>query len=199
MDTHRFLFCALLLTSTVTADIYVDWKIVPPPNSNTVNLDNLGQAAAAQGATGIVSVDKNVVEKLTAEMCQPGTYSQIIGTDQLCIPCPAGTASPAYGASDPSTCLPCATGAYSRAQASVCTDCVADTFSVTLKATVPDVCLQCPPESTSPSRSSSVEMCICDEGTFLSENVMRAFPYDAVPVEMSLLGVTGIDIPHVTC
>jgi hypothetical protein len=196
MRTIFLMLCAATLTA---AQIQVNWSILPPANQPTIDLSNLGQAAAAQGATGIVSVQKTVEEQLSATQCQRGTYSQKSGTSQICVPCPAGTASAATGASDPSTCVPCPTGAYSSQGASACTDCVADTFSVTVRATNPGVCRQCPPDSTSPARSSNVDMCICDPGNFLSDNVMRAFPYDAVPVEMSLVGATGIDIPHVTC
>ena len=194
------LMCSLLAT-TVSGDIQVQWSIIPPPNSSTVDLSNLGQAAAAQGATGIVNVIQSVDTQLTAEQCQPGTYSQRTSTTspQQCIACPAGTFSAAVGASDPSTCVPCVTGAYSAARSSACTDCVADTFSVTRRAADSSVCLQCPPDATSPSRSSSVEMCICDQGNFLSDNIMKAFPYDAIPIDMSLSGIASIDVPHVTC
>lgn len=201
---HSTAICLLLCSSFMvmtTAQIQVDWSIIPPPNNPTIDLSNLSQEAANQGATGIVNVVKTEETQLSAEQCQPGTYSQKSSASaaQTCVPCPAGTASPVVGASDPSTCIPCVTGAWSYAKSSACTDCVADTFSVTVRATAPGVCLQCPPDATSPVRSSNVDMCICDPGNFLSENVMRAFPYDAVPVEMSLVGVTGIDIPHVTC
>jgi hypothetical protein len=196
MRTIFLLLCTAALTA---AQIQVNWSILPPANKPAVDLSNIGQAAAAQGATGIVSVQQTEEKQLSAQQCQPGTYSQRSGASQSCTPCPAGTASTAVGASDPSTCIPCATGAYSATGSSVCTDCIADTFSVTVRATNPGVCLQCPPDATSPTRSSNVDMCICDPGNFLSDNVMRAFPYDAVPVEMSLVGATGIDIPHVTC
>jgi len=195
----RLLLCSFI--TITTAQIQVDWSIQPTSGQTIGDLSNLGQEAAAQGATGIVSVVKTDETQLTAQQCQPGTYSQKTSATaaQTCVPCPAGTASTAVGASDPSTCIPCTTGAWSYASSSVCTDCVADTFSVTVRATAPNACLQCPPDATSPTRSSNVDMCICDPGNFLSDNVMRAFPYDAVPVEMSLMGVTGIDIPHVTC
>ena len=192
------LFALFALTA---AQIQVDWSIIPPANQATVDLSNLGQAAANQGATGIVSVDKAIETQLSAEMCQPGTYSKKTSATaaQICVACPAGTASAVRGASDPSTCIPCSTGAWSLEKSSACTDCVADTFSVTVRATVPDVCLQCPPSSNSPAHSSSVDMCICEEGQFVSENIMRHFPYDSVPVEMSLVGVTALDTPHITC
>ena len=195
-----FLTVCALITLT-TAQIQVDWTIVPPANQNTVDLSNLGQAAANQGATGLVSVDKTVDTQLTAEMCQPGTYSKKTSADaaQICVPCPAGTASAARGASDPSTCIPCATGTWSAEKSSACTDCGTNTFSITAQGTAPDVCMQCPPSTTSPVRSSSVDMYTCDDGTFLTDNIIRHFPYDSVPVEMSLVGVAAINTPHVTC
>jgi hypothetical protein len=59
--------------------------------------------------------------------------------------------------------------------------------------------MQCPPDSTSPVRSSNVDMCICDNGNFLSDNIMNVLPYDTVSIDMSVVGVTAIDIHHVTC
>lgn len=196
---HILLLCTFFVATN--ADIQVEWSIIPPPNSSTIDLSNLAQAAAAQGATGILNVIQSVDTQLTAEQCQPGTYSQRTSTTspQQCVACPAGTFSAAVGASDPSTCIPCAVGAYSAESSSACTDCVADTFSVTRRAADSSVCLQCPPDATSPSRSSSVEMCICDQGNFLSDNVMKAFPYDAIPIDMSLVGIGSMDVPHVTC
>jgi hypothetical protein len=193
------LMCSV--ATLTTAQIQVDWSIVPPPNQNTVDLSNLGQEAANQGATGLVSVDKTVETQLTANMCQPGTYSKKTSATaaQICVPCPAGTASKALGASDPSTCIPCVTGAWSHEGSSACTDCISDTFSVTVRASTPDVCMQCPPASTSPAQSSSVDMCTCDDGNFFSDNIMKVLPYDSVSIDISLAGVAALDTPHVTC
>jgi hypothetical protein len=201
MHPMAILMLACSIATLTTAQIQVDWSIIPPPNQNTIDLSNLGQEAANQGATGIVSVDKIEETQLTASMCQPGTYSKKTSATaaQICVPCPAGTASATVGASDPSTCIPCLGGAWSNEQSSACTDCADDKFSVTVRATTPDVCMQCPPDSTSPARSSNVDMCICDNGNFLSDNIMKVLPYDTVSIDMSVVGVTAIDIPHVTC
>ena len=201
MHPMAILLLMCSVATLTTAQIQVDWSIVPPPNQNTVDLSNLGQEAANQGATGLVSVDKTVETQLTASLCQPGTYSKKTSDTaaQICVPCPAGTASVTVGASDPSTCIPCVTGAWSQGGASACTNCIDDTFSVTVRASTPDVCMQCPPDSTSPAKSSSIDMCTCDDGYWFSDNIMKVVTYDSVSIDISLAGVTAIDTPHVTC
>ena len=201
----RATFIMLLLPSLAYAQIAVDVQISAnglgqPP---TLDLNNLNQ----QGVNGISGVVPGTVDTiLVAEQCGQGTFSGIEAEtgSQVCIPCPAGTASPVFGASDPSTCHPCSTGAYAALQSSACTNCNANTFSVTPMASSVGSCLACPPHTTSNSVSDSVEDCVCNPGYFLSDNVIsiaNGLTYDYIPPGISdslqFKSAVSIDVVHV--
>lgn len=193
----------LLFIAHAAAQIAVNVQILPDPTilPSPIDPSVLGSIAANQGVTGFSGVISQTIDtQLVAELCQPGTYSALVpGAGQTCVACPAGTASPASGASDPSACRACPIGAYALTGASACTDCPANTFSVTSRAGSRDVCLACPSNTTSPARSDSIDKCVCVNGFFQSQNLMAAIPYDAVPLALPFGNVLPVNRAHVTC
>lgn len=194
-----FLMCATHAAAQIAVNVQIlpDPTILPSPIDPTV----LGSIAANQGVTGFSGVISQTVDtQLVAELCTPGTYSAVVpGTGQVCLSCPAGTASPTSGASDPSACRSCPTGTYALTGASACTDCPVNTFSVTPMAATPAACLACPNNTTSPARSDSIDKCVCVNGFFNSQNLMDATPYDAIPLALPFGNVASINSAHVTC
>ena len=197
----------MLAASSINAQITVNVQILPSDPSApppVLDLSTLVNSGGAQVLTGFPGVNSGTVDvQLYAQMCTPGTYSQQSGS---CIPCPAGTASSASGASDPSTCIPCPTGSYAAAGSSVCIDCVANTFSVIPLAPDITVCQACPPQTTSGVVSDNVDQCICNSGYFLSDNILsvsNGLTYDAVSQgvanTLAFISLVSIDVPHVTC
>ncbi len=204
----RPLFVALALAClhSGAAQIAVEVQILPDPSLPPVSLDPtaLGNIAASQGIAGFSGVLSQTVDtQLVAERCPKGTYSSLQTVNQVssqvCVSCPAGTASDVDGASDPSTCSPCATGSYALSGASACTDCPANTFSVTPQAPGPSSCIACPLNTTSPARSDSIDKCVCNGGYFASQNLLNALPYAAVPLALPFTNAAPIDYAHVTC
>ena len=196
----------LALAANSHAQIAVQVQILPDPTKPPVSLDPsaLSAIAANQGIAGFSGVLSQTVDtQLVAEQCPPGTYSALQTVNQVatqvCVSCPAGTASSVSGASDPSTCVACVTGAYALVGASACTDCPANTFSVTPQAPGPAACIACPRNTTSPARSDSVDKCVCNNGFFTSQNVLSALPYDAVPLSLPFVNAAPINYAHATC
>jgi hypothetical protein len=192
------LYCA----SVAFGQITVDFKILPNAGQNvTIDPGTLANYVKQSGSVIQFSgISQTVDTFLSAQQCPTGTFSSVTSTGaQTCEKCPAGTASPTLGASSIAACLPCSTGSFSLEQASVCTDCTVNTFSVTPAAPSQTYCMKCPQNTTSPVHSSAVEMCVCNPGFFLSDNVMNAYPYDAVPITMPLTGIMSINVPHVSC
>jgi hypothetical protein len=198
-----------LTLHSINAQITVDVQILPDPNNinsppPVLNLDTLVSNGGSQGLTGFQGVNAGTVDvQLYAQMCAPGTYSQLSGA---CIPCPAGTASATNGASDPSTCIPCPTGAYASAGSSVCTDCRPNTFSVVPLAPDITVCQTCPIYTSSNAESDNVDQCVCNSGYFLSDNILsvsNGLTYDAVSQgianTLAFSSLVSIDVAHVTC
>ena len=194
---------------SVNAQITVNVQISPDPNNlnappPVLDLNTLVTGGNQQGLTGFQGVSSGTVDvQLVAQMCGPGTYSQLSGS---CLPCPAGTASAASGASDPSTCIPCPTGAYASAGSSVCVDCRPNTFSVVPLAPDITVCQACPVQSSSNAESDNVDQCVCNSGFFLSDNILsvsNGLTYDDVSQGISntlaFSSLVSIDVAHVTC
>lgn len=199
----KSLLCVMLVffvPHRSTAQLAVEVDIKPDPSKPTLVLDP-SQFAGVNSFSGIMS--QTVDTELVAEKCTPGTYSSTLIVDgintQTCVPCAAGTASAVSGASDASTCVPCITGSFSFSGSSSCTDCPANTFSVTPQATGPTACLSCPANTTAPARSDNVDKCVCVNSYFPSTNLLNAYPYDAVPIVLSLSGAASINYAHVTC
>ena len=200
---------ALLLqpASSQFADIQIEINPDPDSPTPTVNITNLQTAAKNVGInTGILNMMPQTVDtQLQAELCGPGTYSQMstgqfINTNQ-CVKCPNGTASAVSGASDPSTCVPCPTGAYSWQGASACIDCAANTFSVTPQAPNSSACIACPPNTNALPGSDAIEKCQCNTAFFLSDNILtvNALTYDTIATAIPFGDVAPINTPHVTC
>ena len=190
-----------LFVQSNAQQLVIQVNISSPNGANTtIDQGKLNSVASSQGAGAIIaSVSQSVDTQLTAQQCQQGTYSQTVNSAQTCVNCAAGTASSAVGASDSSTCVPCTTGSFSLEKSATCTDCGVNTFSVTPAGPSPSVCLQCPPYTTSPTHSSSVDSCVCNAGFFQSDNVLKAFPYDYVPISIDFSGAFSINFPHVSC
>ena len=199
---HPFVIFWLCCVSSALGQITVDFKILPSTDQNvTIDPSTLSNYIKQSGSVIQFSgISQTVDTLLSAQQCPTGTFSSVTSTGaQTCQKCPAGTASPVLGASSIATCIPCSTGSFSLEQASVCTDCTVNTFSVTPAAPSQTYCMKCPQNTTSPVHSSAVEMCVCNPGFFLSDNVMNAYPYDAVPITMPLTGIVSINVPHVSC
>ena len=173
----------------------------------SLSMDAINQAAAAQQIQGIQGVQPQTVEtELTVEQCPTGTYSsaQQIGdiVTQVCVHCPAGTASTTAGASDPSACVLCPTGSYAAMGASTCTKCPANTFSVTPQAADASTCIACPANTTSLAGADAVEKCICNPTFFPSYNILSAqnnLNYDTTATTLSFAGALPINFAHVSC
>jgi hypothetical protein len=199
---RQLILCLLYCVATALGQITVDFKILPGPDQNvTIDPNTLANYVKQSGSVIQFSgMSQKVDTFLSAQQCPTGTFSAVTPTGaQTCEKCPAGTASPTLGASSIAACIPCSTGTFSLEQASVCTDCTVNTFSVTPAAPSREFCMRCPTNTTSPVRSSAIEMCVCDPGFFLSDNLMHAYPYDAVPITMPLTGIMSINVPHVSC
>ena len=194
----------LLLVHRTHGQVSVQFEIKKPPgsqNTTTIDAQALSDHVQNAGATIQISgISQTVDIFLNAQECPTGTYSETSPDgSQVCQKCPAGTASASTGVSSIAACIPCSTGSFSLEKASQCTDCVANTFSFTQAAPAPSYCLRCPQNTTSPVHSGSVQMCICDPGFFLSDNLMNAYPYDAAPIILPLVGISSINVPHVSC
>ena len=188
----RFLFLAPFMLAIVTGQLNLEVKIEGNNNTNVntqtlsdqLVVNNLGQVQIITDSSSVLIVDK----------CAKGTFSKD-GT--ACINCPAGTASPVEGASNPMTCSACVTGAFSGTASSVCTDCPINTFSTAYMASSVVQCLVCPPHATSPTQSNQVQDCVCDSGYFMSDNILT--PFDSILAPLGFEGAASINIPHVIC
>ena len=179
-----------LLTPYATAQfLNIDVKIEGTDTLPSVNTQTLASAVPVH------SISSEADTILFVEKCGKGTYSNKDGN--MCLDCPAGTASAAEGASNPMTCNACSTGAFSAAASSVCTDCPINTFSTTYMASNQTQCLVCPPHSTSPTHSNQVQDCVCDSGFFMSDNILT--PFDSILTPLGFEGALSINIPHVIC
>ena len=198
---------SLQFTHSQFADVQIN--ILPSADAPTpvVNITNLENAATEQKLVGnfLNVLPQTVDTSLQAELCGPGTFSQM-STGQLlntqqCVKCPNGTASPVSGASDPSTCAPCPIGTYSWSGAAVCINCAANTFSVTPQAPNANVCVACPPNTASLPGSSAIENCLCNTAYFLSDNILTVndITYDSIAISMPFTNAASIDMAHVTC
>ena len=76
----------------------------------------------------------------TCDQCQGGYWSP--GDSEICIACPAGSASPFLGAVSAGTCSTCGVGFYAESGASLCRPCAAGTTSLVIGASS---CSPCQP------------------------------------------------------
>jgi len=74
--------------------------------------------------------------------------------------CAAGTASPTAGATDRSSCVPCAPGSYAYNASSTCSLCPTGTYHPLPSAPSLSSCEPCPADTVSPSGSTSSSACL---------------------------------------
>lgn len=156
---------------------------------NTLSAE-LSQANLTQGYIQAITQ-----EELVVDICSTGTFSSPNGG--ACENCPAGTASPVEGAFNDMTCAACHAGTFSGEASSTCTNCPANTFSTQYKASDVTQCIACPSDTTSSEGSGNVRSCVCNNGFFVSNNLLSAF--DGVVTSLGFEGAVSIDVPHVVC
>jgi hypothetical protein len=188
---------SLLAVLTVLAavpthqQIAVDLDVVSDNLINTIQLvAEFNQAHLLPG-----TVTQTIDEEILVDICTPGTYSYAGAS--ACTLCPGGTSSPIEGAKNAMTCHACSAGTWATDGSSACANCVANTFSTIYMASNYTQCTNCPPHSTSPSGSSQVQACVCDNGYFMSNNLLTAF--DGILTTLGFEGASGINVPHVVC
>lgn len=159
---------------------------------NTTLTDNLSpelqQANLTQGY-----VESITQKELIVTLCGKGTFSN----NAACVDCPSGTASPTEGASNDMTCAACSAGTFAATASSACTNCPTNTFSTTYKASASTQCTNCPSDTTSTTGSDNVRSCVCNNGLFVSNNLVTSF--DGITASLGFEGAAGINVAHVIC
>jgi hypothetical protein len=180
---------ALIHPSVQQINVNVEIDTVNGSSTLTSNLSpELQQANLTQGYVQSITNTELIVE-----ICPTGTFSN----NAQCVNCPAGTASPVQGASNDMTCAACNAGTFAAAKSSACTNCQANTFSATYKASSSAQCLSCPQSTTSIAGSDNVRSCVCNNGLFVSNNLVPAF--DGVSLSLGFEGAAGVNLAHVVC
>ena len=95
----------------------------------------------------------------TCDQCQGGYWSP--GDSEICIACPAGSASPFLGAVSAGTCSTCGVGFYAESGASLCSPCAAGTTSLVIGASS---CSPCQPGYW--ASAGGTECVACRNGTY---------------------------------
>lgn len=162
---------------------------------NTTLEDNALSAELSLANLSQAYIQSITQEELVVDICSKGTFSSPTGG--VCINCPVGTASPIEGASNDMTCSGCSAGTFAAEKSSTCTDCPANTFSPQYKASSITQCIACPPDTTSTSASDNVRSCVCNNGFFVSNNIISGF--DGIVTALGFDGATSINLPHVVC
>lgn len=183
------LIFALADLSVQQININVDIDTI---SGNTTLLSNLSPELQQANLTqGYVQSITNT--ELIVEICPTGTFSNAA----QCVDCPSGTASPVQGASNDMTCAACNAGTFAASKSSACTNCPTNTFSTTYKAGVSSQCLSCPTSTTSNTGSDNVRSCVCNNGLFVSNNLVSSF--DGIASSLGFEGAAGINLAHVVC
>ena len=172
----------------------LDVKVEIATDNTTDLFSNLG--VELSGANLSQAIIKSITqEELSVEICQTGTFSS---QDRgLCTNCPAGTASPVEGAINDMTCAACSAGKFASIASSACTNCPTNSFSPTYKAASVAQCLSCPTDTASTPGSNNVRSCVCNNGLFVSNNLVSAF--DGIIAALGFDGAVSINLPHVIC
>ena len=194
---HRVLFLSIALFALIhpsVQQVNIEVEITANNTNTTLGQDDLNLELAQANLTAgyIQSV---TVQELVVDICHAGTFSPPGGGE--CADCPSGTASTAEGASNDMTCAACSAGSFAATASSVCTNCPANTFSHTYKAASSAQCLTCPSDTTSTSGSNNVRSCVCNDGLFVSNNLVA--PFDGIIASLGFEGAASISVPHVVC
>ena len=194
---HRITLLSIALFALIPQSVQqvnIDVAIEADPKNITFNEGSLNlELAEANLTKGFIQ--SIAVQELFVDICHAGTFS---GPDMAsCIDCPSGTASAAEGASNDMTCAACNAGSFAATASSVCTNCPANTFSPTYKAGSITQCLSCPPDTTSTTASNNVRSCVCNNGLFVSNNLVSSF--DGIIASLGFEGAAAISVPHVMC
>ena len=172
--------------------VAVDLNIISDTPISTIQLSaELTQAHLQQQVT----ITQSINEEILVDICTPGTYSYAGAS--ACTLCPSGTSSPVEGAVNAMTCHACSAGTWAADGSSSCANCIANTFSTIYMASNYTQCTNCPPHSTSPTGSSQVQACVCDNGYFMSNNLLTAF--DGILTTLGFESASGINVPHIIC
>ena len=164
-------------------------------NKNSTILSNKLSAELTNIHLQQVTITQSIDEAILVDICTPGTYSYAGAS--ACTLCPGGTSSPIEGAQNAMTCHSCSAGTWAANGAPACINCGANTFSTTYMASNFTTCINCPPHSTSPAGSSQVQACVCDNGYFMSNNLLTAF--DGILTTLGFDSASGINVPHIVC
>jgi hypothetical protein len=194
---HRVLLLGLALLALMhpsTQQVNINVEIAADPDNVTLEETKLN-VDLQQANLSAAYIQSITVQELLVDICHAGTFSPPSGGS--CIDCPSGTASTAEGASNDMTCAACSAGSFAATASSVCTDCPANTFSPTYKAASIAQCLTCPPDTTSTSGSNNVRSCVCNNGLFVSNNLVA--PFDGIIASLGFEGAASISLPHVVC
>ena len=162
---------------------------------NSTILTNQLSAELTHAHLQQVTITQSIDEAILVDICTPGTYSYAGAS--ACTLCPGGTSSPTEGARNAMACHSCSAGTWANDGAPACINCVANTFSTTYMASNFTTCVNCPPHSTSPAGSSQVQACVCDNGYFMSNNLLTAF--DGILTTLGFDSAVSINIPHIVC
>jgi hypothetical protein len=189
---------ALFITTTLfhpsSQQLNINVQIEP----DSANMTLEGNSLSAELTRANISqgyIQSVTQEELMVDICTKGTFSSPTGG--LCVDCPVGTASPVEGASNDMTCGGCSAGTFAAAASSACTDCPVNTFSTQYKASSAAQCITCPTDTTSSPGSDNVRSCVCNNGFFVSNNLVSGF--DGVVAALGFDGAASINLPHVVC
>jgi len=177
-----------LAQQQITVDVDIN-------NKNTPILANQLSAELTRANLQQVTISQSINEEILVDICTPGTYSYAGAS--ACTNCPGGTSSPIEGATNAMVCHSCSAGTWAYDGSSTCSNCVANTFSTTYMASNYTTCVNCPPHSTSPTGSSQVQACVCDNGFFMSNNLLTVF--DGILITLGFASASSINIPHIIC
>jgi len=188
----------VLLLATIFTFTHAQQQIAVNVNINnkdTPVLANQLSAELTRSNLQQVTITQSINEEILVDICTPGTYSYAGAS--ACTNCPSGTSSPIEGATNAMVCHSCSAGTWALGGSPTCTNCQANTFSTTFMASNYTTCVDCPPHSTSPPGSSQVQACVCDNGYFMSNNLLT--PFDSILTTLGFELASNINVPHIIC
>ena len=193
MSAISHIILAIFFVASAVAQQQVDVHVDVIVN-HTISGNQLS-AELTQGGLQQGTITQIIDEEILVDICTPGTYSYAGAS--ACTLCPQGTSSPITGATNAMVCHACSAGTWAGDGSPTCANCVANTFSTIYMASNYTQCTNCPPHSTSPSASSQVQACVCDNGYFMSNNLLTAF--DGILTTLGFEGASAINVPHIVC
>jgi hypothetical protein len=194
MHSQTLLLLVFLTCFHLSSQQMVSVNVEIETQNSTGLTENLG-VVLTDANLSQATIQSITQEELVVEICKTGTFSSPDGG--LCTNCPAGTASPVTGAINDMTCASCIAGTFASVASSTCTNCPTNSFSPTYKASSVAQCLSCPTDTSSTPGSNNVRSCVCDNGLFVSNNLVSAF--DGIIASLGFDGAVSINLPHVIC